>query len=258
MFCSPEALQRSLIAVLSFGLLCRCAAAQPAFDVASVKLTPPAGLNHLKFERCINGGRFVTAGTPLAWVIDFAWHVQQDHLLGAPAWTLSFSDAYDIEGKGEGSVSQENCRLMVRALLADRFKLAVHQEAREVAAFALVTGKKTAKLRTVDKAADPGGVGGVRINGGIQQSLSEPEAPAGWSMATLANYLANFAGRPVVDETGLPGTYAFSLEFARSPQEEETRPSVFTAVEQLGLRLRPTRASIDVLVIDHIERPDVN
>ncbi len=97
------------------------------------------------------------------------------------------------------------------------------------------------------------------MNGSIQQALFEKEPASGWSMSTLAHYLSGFAiiGRPVVDRTGLSGIYAYSLEFARSEQED--RPSIFAALpDQLGIKLEASRAPVEVLVIDHIERPPEN
>jgi uncharacterized protein (TIGR03435 family) len=212
-------------------------------------------VNQLKFEKC-GGGRFLAAGIPIIWIVEFAYHVQEDQVVDAPSWLRSFGDAYDIEAKSEGKVGEEQCRPMVQTLLEDRFRIATHWEPRRLAAFALVAGRRTDKLRAVTLDSP---VGGVKINGGVQQSLSEPEAPSGWTMARFANYLANYAGRPVVDRTGLSGVYAFSFNFARSSQEEESDPSVFDAIQdQLGLKLKPIKADINVLVVDHIERPSVN
>jgi uncharacterized protein (TIGR03435 family) len=83
------------------------------------------------------------------------------------------------------------------------------------------------------------------------------EWPDGWTMTKLASYLSGVAGRPVVDRTGLAGTYGIELEF--STREGDDRPSIFTALqEQLGLRLDAGKAGIEMLVIDHIERPSGN
>jgi uncharacterized protein (TIGR03435 family) len=232
------------------------ASEQRGFDVASVKPTPSSRQYQLAFEKCRGGGRFLATGMPVLSIVEFAYHVQEDQIIGAPPWLRSFSDAYDMEGKSEGQVDEQGCRLRVQALLEDRFRIAVHRESREGAVFDLVTEKNPPKIRAVTPESP---AGGVKVNGRVEQALSEQEAPAGWTMPQLANYLANFTGRPVVDRTGLSGMYAFTLEFAHSAQEEESRPSVFSAVqEQLGLRLKPAKAAVDVLVIDRIERPSAN
>jgi uncharacterized protein (TIGR03435 family) len=144
---------------------------------------------------------------------------------------------------------------MVQSLLADRFKLKVHHEVREVAAYALVVGKHGPRLQPA-KPADTGG--GVRINGALQQSLSEHEVPDGWSMSQLASVVANFVPRPVVDRTGLPGTYSFSMRFAHTTEDFDN-PDVATALqEQLGLKLESSSTNLEMVVIDHIEKPDPN
>ncbi len=229
---------------------------QPAFEVASIKPTPPARQNQLKFEKCTGGGRFVTNGTPVMWVVEFAYSITDKRVFGAPAWLSSFSDAYDIEAKADGPVSEQQCKIMAQSLLTERFGLAAHRETKDLPAYALTIAAKGPKVREV--AQDDKG-GGVRINNAVQQSLSEQDAPRGWSMQRLADYLSNFAGRPVVDKTGMRGSWSFSLEFARSSQEEDVRPSLFTAVQdQLGLRLEPARTNVEVLVIDHVEKPSAN
>jgi uncharacterized protein (TIGR03435 family) len=211
-------------------------------------------LYRLKFEECSHGGTFISAGTPLMWSITFAYRIDDKQVAGAPDWVKSFDSAYEIEGKPEGPVSKDECRQMARALLADRFKLAVHESSREQAVYTLVAGKNGSKMRAVDEHSPPAG---VRMNGAVMQSPSEEEAPPGWTMAVLAGYLSGFTGRPVVDRTGLEGRYAMSLSFSRKDGDEY--PNVFTAVqEQLGLKMEPARAAMKVLVIDHVEKPGEN
>jgi uncharacterized protein (TIGR03435 family) len=152
-------------------------------------------------------------------------------------------------------MTDDQCRLMVRSLLEDRFKMAVHRESREMRVYALVVSKQ-GKLYEVS--ADGDGEG-VRINRARFQSLSDAEAPKGMSMARLAGFLGDLpaVALPVVDRTGLSGIYSFSLTF--SVKEGDDRPSIWTAVqEQLGLKLEATKAPIDVLVVDHIEKASAN
>lgn len=138
---------------------------------------------------------------------------------------------------------------MVQSLFIDRFKLAVHREMKESPVYLMTIGKKGPKLREN---------GGVRLNGSVQVVESgKPEWPDGWTMSALAAYLSDFTGRPVVDRTGLTGTYGIVLEFSRRDGDE--RPNIFTAVqEQLGLKLVAGKAPIEILVIDHIEKPSEN
>ena len=100
--------------------------------------------------------------------------------------------------------------------------------------------------------------GGVRLNGSVQLGQSgKPDWPDGWTMSEVAGYLSNYIGRPIVDRTGLTGRYGISLDFWLSNKDD--RPSIFTAVqEQLGLKLDAGKAPIEMLIIDHIQKPDAN
>ena len=105
---------------------------RPAFDVVSIKPTPPERINHLKYEKCNGGGPFLAEGAPLLWTIEFAYRFADVNLTpGHPAWIESFADAYDIEGKPAGAVTAEQCRQMAQSLLEDRFALKTHCETKE-------------------------------------------------------------------------------------------------------------------------------
>jgi uncharacterized protein (TIGR03435 family) len=138
---------------------------------------------------------------------------------------------------------------MVQSLLADRFKLTTHREMKDSSVYLLTVAKTGAKLHEG---------GGVELNGSIEVGDDGmPIWAAGWNMASLAGHLSDWAGRPVVDRTGLAGTYGITLNF--SVADNDDRPNIFTAVqEQLGLKMESGRAPIGVLVIDHVERPSVN
>jgi uncharacterized protein (TIGR03435 family) len=239
----------SLVVILSSGLLGQSTAAPPAFEVVSVKPTPPERLNHLRSDYCPGGGRFSVAGTPVMWSLGYAYHLRDFQISGAPAWLNAFDSAYDIEGKPAGPVTDEQCRLMVQSLFADRFKLVAHLEMKESSVYLLTIGKNGPKLREG---------GGVKLNGSIQAGASgKPDWADGWTASELAAHLADFAGRPVVDRTGLAGRYGVTLDFSRADGDD--RPNIFTAVqEQLGLKLDAGKAPIEMLVIDHIEKPGEN
>ncbi len=219
------------------------------FEVTSVKPTPPDRQNQLRMDYCRAGGIFSVGGTPLIWSLAYAYRVKEYQISGAPGWLSAFDSAYDIEGKPAGSVTNGQCRLMVQSLFVDRFKLAAHRDTKERPVYLLVIGKNGTKLREGE---------GVKLNGAVQIGASgKPQWADGWNMSTLASYLSDFTGRPVVDRTGLPGTYGITLAFSQGDQND--RPGIFTAVqEQLGLKLEPGRAPVEVFVIDHIERPSAN
>lgn len=134
--------------------------------------------------------------------------------------------------------------------------MSAHREAKELRVYALTVGRKGPKMRP----ATQEDTGALFINGEPRRVLSEtePQRP-GFSMEQLASFLSNVPaiGLPVVDRTGLKGRYIVRLTFTVS--EEDDLPPIWVAVQQqLGLRLEPTKAWIDVLVVDHVEKPDPN
>ncbi len=224
---------------------------RPAFDVASVKPSRLGPRDALRFE-CSAGGRLILRGTPLLWAVKWAYGLNDYQVSsGWPDWLNSFG-TYDIEAKAEAEerVTEEQCRRMLQALFEDRFRLRMHRETKTVSAYGLVIGKNGHRLR---------GGGRVIINAEVKQSADEPEPPEGWTMSRLANYLAGVrdVGRPVLDQTGLPGIYGFTLNYSKANADD--RPDVFTAVqEQLGLKLQAIKAPVTMFVIDHVEKPSGN
>jgi uncharacterized protein (TIGR03435 family) len=142
---------------------------------------------------------------------------------------------------------------MLRALLADRFQLSLHREERETPVYALVVDKKGPKFSESGPDA-PKGMW-MKSNGVIDG--------LGATMTQLAGYFSNSNGvdRPVLDLTGLTGNYAFKLEWSNplAGTPDSSAPSIFTALpEQLGLKLEPRRAPVEVFVIDRAEMPGEN
>lgn len=220
-----------------------------AFDIVSVKPVPPGRTE--RFESyCAGGGRFVTHGTPLLWSIKWAYDLNDYQMSdGWPLWLNAFG-TYDIDAEADGPVTETACKKMVRELFMERFRLHMHSQRKATPAFELILAKNGPKLSAADE---------VSINGAVKQATSEREAPRGWTMARLANYLATVRGvqRPVIDKTGFTGTYGFTLNY--SVTDGDDRPDILTALpEQLGLRLRPTRAPIEIWSVDHVEKPSAN
>ena len=138
---------------------------------------------------------------------------------------------------------------MVQTLLAGRFKLAVRRETRQADVYNLVVGKNGSKL----KDANGGRRNYLNWTGPGQVTFTEMT-----SLVALSAILGSILDAPVLDETGLKGTYNYSLEFSdpRLPADSRSRPDLFTAVqEQLGLQLQPVKRPIEIIVIDHVERP---
>jgi uncharacterized protein (TIGR03435 family) len=229
-----------------------------AFDVTSVKPDKQAMDPSRRSElECSPGGRFVSRGNLLIQPIMFAWNVPGLQVSGIPGWAAmaGISDGYfEIEGRAGGPVTLGQCRLMVQALLADRFKLKVHHETKKISVYALVMGSRKLKLKEADPAR-PGR--GARING--------KETLRGWTTAYLADVLSVTTQltdrRSVVDRTGLKGVYDFDLQFDPNPNPlaHHEQPDVFIAVqEQLGLKLEERKEPFDIIVVDHMEKPSKN
>jgi uncharacterized protein (TIGR03435 family) len=263
---------------------------RPAFAVATIKknTTGDAG----RSMRLQPGGRIVAVNQPLRQVIVFAYGLQPQQLAGGPAWLDT--DRFDITAQAEGNISPTPpggppgpAQLMMQRLLAERFGLSVHTESRELPVYALTVARSDGRLGPRITPADrdclalmtqaPGGVPvqaprlpDGRPGCGAQRDASGRIMAGGTTMTMLSiQMLTGPAGRIVVDRTGLTGAYDFDLEFqidqpAGAPTTGAStavseRPSLFTALEeQLGLKLQPTRAPIDVTVIDRVSPPTEN
>jgi uncharacterized protein (TIGR03435 family) len=155
-----------------------------------------------------------------------------------------------IEAKPASPVDEEQCRLMLQSLFVDRFRLLTHRQEKDAPVYFLTIGKNGSKLRA-------GGT--VKINGGIEFTDSgKPKWPNGLRAPELARILSGYTDRPVVDRTGLQGLYGVTLTFSLSDGDDD-KPSIFAAVQdQLGLKMEASRALIEMLVIDRIQRPDPN
>jgi uncharacterized protein (TIGR03435 family) len=184
-----------------------------------------------------------------------------NRVLGGPNWMDSPGSTFDVHGKVERRVNFGECRLMVQSLLADRFKVAPHWETREIPVYVLSVGRKGSKLQAADD--DPKVLSRVTLNGSeiqLRDGYSTTGSGRGMSMRELAGYLTRLPalGRPVIDKTGLQGSYGFSLDFASTPGDDSL-PDIFAALqEQLGLRLESTKGPVEILVIDRAEKPSEN
>jgi uncharacterized protein (TIGR03435 family) len=250
--------------VLSLTTPCAIAPGQtsalPRFDVASVKPLDKNVVGRSVAFSCSHG-RFVS-NYSLRYLIKWAWSLDmEDYLLSPlPAWVGS-SENYSIEARAASDISEGTCRLMLRDLLKERFRLGLHQERRLVEAYVLLIAKGGSKLtRVTDPVAPPNGPG-FTISGYPNQIYDRKLQ--GWTMQQLAIAL-HFARleRPVIDQTHLTGIYKIDLKFrSRSGAEDssDSDPDVTTALkEQLGLELRSSKQIVDMLIVDRLERPDAN
>ncbi len=208
---------------------------------------------------CSNG-RFVSRNATVWYLIKWAWNIvaDNDRLVGSPDWAGAGGAYYVVEAKAAAPVGEDQCRLMVKALLADRFHLRTHEEKRMIDAFDLVIAKGGPKIKRVTDPDAPVNGPGFTMGGEPMQML-DPKAK-GWTMEQLAYMLAVAQlGRKVFDRTGLEGIYRIDLRFRIRGDDSGEGSDVTTALrEQLGLELRSAKEPLDVVVVDHIERPSPN
>lgn len=215
------------------------AQAQPAFEVASVKLSTSQDFTSIS---PYPANMFIARRATLKLLIGLAWNT--DRILGGPSWLDA--QRYDVEAKVEGNaeLTWKQMQPLLQQLLKARFHLKTHRETKIVQGYALVVTKGGPKLEA-SKTAQHSYAQIVR--NGLQ----------GWAETTgnLASMLASPTGRPVVDKTGLEGEYNFKLDYAPLDDPNSTLPSVFTALQQqLGLKLESQKVPVEMLVIDQVDR----
>jgi uncharacterized protein (TIGR03435 family) len=222
---------------------------EPAFEVTSVKANTSGAPNIGGPGDRFSSGRFQTTNIPLRVLMRQAFQrFQDDEMVGGPSWVDG--DRWDIAGTTESPSAP--MLPMIRTLLRDRFKLATHHETRELSVYALVFARADHQLGpSMRSTTEPPN---------FRQGVGSLAGRA--SIGVLLSTLSGLTRRIVIDRTGLAGTYELALHWmpatlpAGVTPDVPDSPSVFTAVqEQLGLKLESTRAPIDVLVIDHVEKP---
>jgi uncharacterized protein (TIGR03435 family) len=228
------------------------AAAQPKFEVATVKLHPEPVTSWS--DPFVRGTRVAGTASTLMELITYAYDLGHDQISGGPSWATSLR--YDVTAKAEGdTLSREQARLMMQTLLAERFQLQTHRETKEFPVYALVIGKSGHKL----KPSSADATGRSFVNSG--SNGMHMEAAKG-TMDQLARQLTNTAGRRVINRTGLDGLWAYKMDWlpaGQSAAPDSDTVSLFTAIqEQLGLKLEPTKAPIELLIIDRAEKPAEN
>jgi uncharacterized protein (TIGR03435 family) len=242
-----------------------------SFEVASVK--PNKSAETGGFIQRMRGGTFNVGNQTLLQLIRFAYGVQGLQLVGAPEWMAT--ERFDIVAKAAADIPPAAPgqplpeAVMLRSLLEDRFRLAMHRETREMPMYALVVARIDRRLgpqirrpandycaqRAKEAATAPPPPMGTGPVCGIRGNSTELTAGA-FSMDGFTRFLTGEAGRVVVDRTGLTGGWDFELKWSppNTPNPDPDRPSIFTALqEQLGLRLEATTGPVEVLVIDRLE-----
>ena len=253
---------------------------QLSFEVASVKentsVSDTGGISRA------TPGRLRITNTPLRFILLDAFQLLDHQLIGAPEWTESAR--FDIIATYALSATEHDGRAMLRQLLTDRFGVVTHRERRELPMYALVMTRKDGApgpqlVRSdvdcerwiAEKRPQAGAGGPSRVAPGGQRPacmmLTSRRFITGGTrtIAQLSASLQALTGRPVVDRTGLTGTFDLDLQWTSgtiappvgaNAAAPDDGPSIFTALqEQLGLRLESTRGPVDIVVIDSVKRP---
>jgi len=260
------------------------APASAAFEVASVR--PNKSGDGRVMVGVQPGGRFNASNVPLRLLLRQAFNVQDFQIVGGPDWITS--DRFDVVAKAPDGVefTADVMRPMLRTLLVERFKLAFHNETRDMPVYALMKARTDGKLGAglMPASIDCAALGGRRGSGpppappqpGQKMDCGMMIGPGrlnagGMPMSNLATALAPQVGRIVLDKTELMGNYDFELSYAPEAigsvggppllnggplPVDPNAPNLFTALqEQLGLKLDSQRGPVDVVVIDRIEQP---
>ena len=192
--------------------------------------------------------RDVTVDTCIKWAYD----VQEAQVAGPDSLR---SQRYDIQAKADDPVTEEQMRMMLRQLLADRFKLTFHRETREMRALALTAVHPGNKLYESAAGTQPS-----------RQNTSTSTVAKALTMQEFADFLAGPLEMPVIDRTNLKGRYDFVLDFSayvpagETPNRSNVLPILGAALQgELGLKLeREAKMPVEVLVVDHVEKPSEN
>ncbi|MEO5923770.1 MAG: TIGR03435 family protein [Bryobacteraceae bacterium] len=258
---------------------------RPSFEVASVRVTDPKAARGKASGILVTGRNISIAGMPMNQMIRTAYGVQ-DNLVEGPGWVTPLGNlTYDIEAAMPPGMTASQLPLMLQSLLEERFKLSAHWGTKVGDYYAVVVGKEGAKLtKTPDDPNDfskfdwgsSTGEKGVKLfQSGSTKTWDEPGGLSRVQMSTLADVAKllnpHFGGLPVVDKTGIQGTYDIKLQYvlpdyARAKAEGRStseftsdlraaiRTGVISGVEKLGLRIEKQHGEIDTLVIDHLEK----
>ena len=244
------------------------------FDVATIRLAPPDANFHVSVSSPPHSSRFEATNLPIKALLQIAYGFDAP-VVGAPDWVAN--TFYNIQARSDEATDARLAKLAdnevrlekrnaIRVLLTERLGLKTHLETRNTSIYNLVVGKSGVKMQAVPtppppangEAPPPPPPANVQAHGS-QHGLEFVGSNA--PMRAITGALSSMVEAPVVDKTGLTGTYNYTLQFGRewSAHDPESWPSIFTAVqEQLGLKLEAVHESVPNLVVDHITKPTEN
>ncbi len=237
-----------LVSVVIFALSANAPCQTPAppsapatsFEVASVR--PVDSTDKTVFPN-FPAAQFIAENISLTLLIAIAYDMSDDRIVEKPAWLDGTLYTVRAKPEADAALTEKQYQPLLQDLLRRRFHLVVHRETRQVSGYELVVAKGGPKLQP----AEPSDAMAYILSNGLEC--------ASVSTVTLASLLARPVGRPVVDKTGLPGSYKLKLSYAPRNATDSDLPDVFTAVQdQLGLKLESKKVPADFLVIDHVDK----
>jgi len=256
-------MHRIAVFLLAIPLLAQAPDKNLRFDVVSLK--PSDGSRQGGGIRPAPGGqRFEAWNCPIKLMIQVAYRVKPEQVTGGPGWLDS--DRFDMEAKAEKPSTGDELHTMLMNMLVDRLQLKYHREKKEMAMYALTAGSEP-KLTPHPSANS----GEPWIDIAQTKFLHMKLTATSVNMNYVAFRLSLLMDRPVVDMTNLKGDYDFTMEYTRDlpPGISEgallngeaidtSGPTIFEAVKKLGLSLKPAKGPVDVIVVDHVEKPTGN
>lgn len=259
-------LRRIALGALAVTLLCAQQNAGPKFEVASLK---PTEVGNGIIHPAPGGQRYEASGVTLKRMIETAYRIDAKQIIGGPDWLGR--DRFDLEAKSERPSNADELREMLKALLAERCQLRYRMETKELPAYLLTAGEGPSKL-TPHEPHDGGEPAIVYSLDGGKPLHIKLEATAA-SLDYLAWRVQFFVDRPMLNQTGLPGSYDFVLRFTIDPPAsmhegmlghngvpyDFSGPRIAEAVrQQLGLRVKEGKGPVEVMSILHVEKPSGN
>jgi uncharacterized protein (TIGR03435 family) len=261
-------------AALASLLLAGAASAQqppPKFEVVSIRPVPanaPSVVRTVDFTAVLPGGQYVDSRTALLFMISFAYDVRNpsQQLAGLPEWAKR--QAYSVAAKPAAdfpalspAANREQVRLMLRAMLEDRFQLRIHSETRQEPILRLEVAKGGVKIKEVDPPVPPARPmpPGAAWDGSGGRIIGNKS-----TMAGVASALTIMMKRPVIDATGLKGHYDFDVKWSSPDAGGEAlaaeAPGLVVSMleHQLGLRLVKATGPVTYWIVDHIAPPAEN
>ncbi|HEY4089063.1 MAG TPA: TIGR03435 family protein [Bryobacteraceae bacterium] len=244
---------RLISAFLIVGMWGASRAATAHFEVVSIR--PHVSQDNPANERSAldfpPGGRFSATNVSVRKLIRVAFGVENERILGTPGWADTLS--YDIEAKTAGGVevTRDNISELLLPLLVNRFGLQFHRESREAHEYDLEVVKGGFKLPPDTSDAKSRMSENSNAASTMMKATKLP-------LSGLAASLARYVGRPVVNKTGITGDYDFDLKWSPDQASDATTPSIFAALQEIGLRLVSTKGPAEVIAVDHVEKPSGN